>query len=86
MLLLPMLGFELQILGECRESLRLDTTAPARDQESAVMLRHRRRCYRNRRLKLKLTLLLAEAEEIAAADDARRAVVAAEAGKADDNG
>ena len=31
-------------------------------------------------------LPFAEAEEIAAADDARRAVVAAEANKADDNG
>jgi hypothetical protein len=86
MLFLPMLGFELQIPEEYRESLRLDTTALAWDQESAVTLRHRRRCYRNRRLKLKLTLPLAEVGEIAAADDARRAVVAAEARKADDNG
>jgi hypothetical protein len=56
MLPLPMLGFESQIPDECRESLRLDTTAPAQDQESADMLRHRRCCYRSRRLKLKLML------------------------------
>jgi hypothetical protein len=80
------LGFESQIPAECRESLRLDTTATAQDQDSAVMLRHRRCCYRNRRLKLKLKLPFAEAEQIAAADDAHRAVVAAETKKADDNG
>jgi hypothetical protein len=80
------LGFESQIPDECRESLRVDNAAPAQDKESAIMLRHRRCCYRNRRLKLKLKLPFAEAEQIAAADDAHRAVVAAEAKKADDNG
>jgi hypothetical protein len=51
MLLLPTLGFLLQIPDECLESLELDPAAPAQDQESAVVLRHRRHCYRNRRLK-----------------------------------
>jgi hypothetical protein len=86
MMPLPTLGFESQISDECRESLRLDTAAPAQDQESTVMLRHRHCCHRNWRLKLKLMLSLAEVEWIAAADDARRAVVAAETKKADDNG
>ena len=51
MLLLLTLGFVLQILDECRESLGLDTAAPAQDQESAVVLRHCRHCCRDRRLK-----------------------------------
>ena len=51
MLLLLTLGFVLQILDECRESLGLDTAALAQDQERAVVLRQRRHCCRNWRLK-----------------------------------
>ncbi len=51
MLLLLTLGVVLQILDECRESLGLDTAVPAQDQVSAVVLRHRRHCRRNRRLR-----------------------------------